>query len=89
MYEKGYSAEEIAIERKLSLNTIQNHYTKLYQEGYEIKLSEFVSDKDLDLIRDAKIKLNNTNSLKEYFLFFDEQMPYEVLKFGLTILHKK
>lgn len=89
LYEKGYSAEEIAIERKLSLNTIQNHYTKLYQEGYEIKLSEFVSDKDLDLIRDAKIKLNNTNSLKEYFLFFDEQMPYEVLKFGLTILHKK
>jgi ATP-dependent DNA helicase RecQ len=89
LYKKGFSFEDIAVERKLSLNTIQNHFTKLYQEGYEVNLSEFISEKELDLIREAKIKLNNTNSLKEYFLHFEEQMPYEVLKFGLTILHKK
>ena len=89
LYEKGFSFEDIATERKLSLNTIQNHFTKLYQEGYAVNLNEFISERELDMIREAKVKLNNTNSLKEYFLHFEEQMPYDVLKFGLTILHKK
>ncbi len=89
LYKQGYTAEDIAIERKLSLATIQNHYTKLYQEGYAINLHEFITQKEIDLIAEAKEKLNNTNSLRSYFEYFEEQMPYDVLKFGLTILHQK
>ncbi|WP_139959102.1 DNA helicase RecQ [Flavicella sediminum] len=89
LYKKGFSAEDIANERKLSLATIQNHYTKLYQEGYEINLHEFISKKELDLIKEAKIKLDNSNSLKAYYDYFEEAVPYDILKFGLTMLHKK
>ncbi len=86
---KGLSTEEIALERKLSLMTIQAHFIKLFQEGYEIDLSEFVDPKEVALIAVAKKKLNNPTGLKPYFEYFEEQMSYETIKFSLAILEKK
>lgn len=89
LYKKGFTSEEIAKERKLSLMTIQSHYIKLFQEGATIDLNEFVTKKEIAQINDAKKKLKNSTSLRVYFEHFEEQMPYEVLKFGLAILAKK
>lgn len=89
LYKKGLSAEEISVERKLSLMTVQTHFIKLYQEGKHISLREFVTDKDLEFLKKAKYDLNDPKSLKAYYQYFEEEMPYNTIKFGLAILEKK
>mgnify|MGYP001388949657 CR=1 FL=1 len=89
LYKKGHSAEEISQERKLNLTTIQSHYVTLYQEGEDIQLDEFVTKKEINQIEEAKFELKNSKVLRAYFDYFDEQMPYNVIKFGLAILEKK
>ncbi len=86
---KGFTAVEISEKRKLSLVTIQAHFIKLYKENHEVSLDEFVSKKDLELLEDAKAKLANSSSLKAYYQFFDEELPYDTIKFGLAILENK
>jgi ATP-dependent DNA helicase RecQ len=89
LIQQGYSSEAIAIERRLSLATIKGHFLKLYQKGEEIELSEFVTKKEIIQIKRAKTQMNNSKSLKAYYTFFDEQLPYEVIRFGLAILERQ
>ena len=89
LYKKGHTAEEISQERKLNLTTIQSHYIKLFQDGNDIALDEFVTKKELGLISEAKVALNNTKTLRDYFDYFEEQMPYNSIKFGLAILERE
>ncbi len=89
LIQQGYSSETIAMERRLSLATIKGHFLKLYQEGEKIELSEFVTKKEVMQIKQAKTKMNNNKSLKAYYRFFEEQLPYEVIRFGLAILEKE
>lgn len=89
LHQMGLSAEEIALERKLNLTTIKGHILKLFQEGHPIELNEFIDPKELDLIAEAKKKLNNPSSLKPYFEYFEEQLSYDTIKFSLAILDRK
>ena len=88
LFKKGFSAAEISQERKLSLMTIQTHFIKLYQDDHAINLDEFVSRQELDLLENAKSQLKNASSLKAYYEFFKEELPYNTIKFGLAILEK-
>ena len=69
--------------------TIQTHFIKLYKENEEISLEEFVNNKELELLAKAKIKLNNSTSLRAYYDHFEEELLYNTIKFGLAILEKK
>ena len=89
LFKEGLSAEEISKERKLSLMTIQTHFIKLYQDNHEIDLSEFVNNKELELLENAKKELNNPTSLKAYYEYFNEELSYNTIKFGLAILERE
>jgi ATP-dependent DNA helicase RecQ len=89
LIQQGCSSETIAIERRLSLATIKGHFLKLYQKGEKIELSEFVTKKEIVQIKLAKKELKNSKSLKAYYSFFEEQLPYEVIRFGLAVLEKE
>ena len=88
LHQKGLSAQEISTNRKLHLATIQNHLLKLFQEGRDVNLNEFVSQKEVTEIKKAKVELKNSKSLRLYYEHFEEQMPYPSLKFGLAILER-
>ena len=88
LFKQGLSAEEISVERKLNLMTVQTHFIKLYQEGHDINLNEFVNDKELELLENAKTALKSPKTLKAYYEFFKEELPYNTIKFGLAILEK-
>jgi ATP-dependent DNA helicase RecQ len=89
LIKKGFSVEEISKERKLSPMTIHSHFIKLYQDGQPVNLREFVSSKELELLEDAKLKLKNSKSLKAYYDFFQEELSYNTIKFGMVLLEKK
>ncbi|MCT4581113.1 MAG: DNA helicase RecQ [Flavobacteriales bacterium] len=88
-YQQGISPEQIAEERGLSMTTIFSHLAKLYSDGKNIDLSIYVNDNEVQQIRQAYLEIKTLNSLKPYFEFFNEKMPYYKIRLGLTIIVKE
>jgi ATP-dependent DNA helicase RecQ len=59
---------------------------KKHSEGEELDLSQFVSADEVSKIENAKLELTEATGLKDYFEFFEEQMPYWKIKLGLYLL---
>lgn len=89
LYKDGLEVEEIAKERGIAKNTIFTHLLKLYDEGEEINLHQFVPKSDLNSVKKAKKNLENPDSLRAYYEHFEEAIPYETIKISLKILEKE
>ncbi|WP_394366240.1 DNA helicase RecQ [Tenacibaculum pelagium] len=89
LYKEGFTIDEIADKRNLKAQTIFSHLSKLYIEGKDVSLDEFIEADTLKLIANAKKVLKNEIALKPYFEFLGEKVPYEQIRVGLTILQKK
>lgn len=85
LIEEGLSLEEIAEARNLTLGSIYNHVIKLHEEGMEFDFYQFITPQEVEQIIEAKSKVENSNSLKSFFVYFDEQMPYWKIKMGLYL----
>ncbi|MEW7278466.1 DNA helicase RecQ [Aquimarina sp. 2201CG1-2-11] len=86
LYQQGLSIEEISSQRKLATSTIFSHIMKLYSDGEAIDLNTFISKEDIDAVKKAKTELENPETLKPYFEYFEESMSYNTIKLALTIL---
>lgn len=89
LFEKGDTIEEIAAKRNLGLSTVISHLAKLYLDGVDIDVSQFISDEEVTLLQKAQIELENPNALKPYFDHFEEKMGYDKIRFGLAVLEKQ
>ena len=89
LYKEGFTIEEIAENRGLKPATIFSHLSKLYLEGKDVSLDEFIEANTLALVANAKKVLKNETTLKPYFEFLGEKVPYEQIRIGLTILQRK
>ncbi|MCD8452998.1 DNA helicase RecQ [Tenacibaculum finnmarkense genomovar ulcerans] len=88
LYKEGFTIDEIAEKRNLKAQTIFSHLSKLYLEGKEIDLQKFITADTVKLIANAKKVLKNEPTLKPYFEFLGEKVPYEQIRIGLSILQK-
>ncbi|WP_405206455.1 DNA helicase RecQ [Aquimarina sp. LLG6339-5] len=86
LYKQGLSIEEIAQERKLAQSTIFSHIMKLYNDGEDIDLKQFVSNADIKSVKEAKETLDNPDALKPYFEHFEQAMDYNTIKLALAVL---
>lgn len=89
MFQSGVTVEDIAARRKLGVPTVISHLAKLYSDGHPINLRAFITDQEIAKIAKAKIKLESPTALKPYFEFFEEQLSYDKIRVGLTILEKE
>ncbi|WP_428740808.1 DNA helicase RecQ [Tenacibaculum sp.] len=89
LYKEGFTVEEIAENRGLKPTTIFSHLSKLYLEGKDVSLDEFIEADTLALVANAKKVLKNETTLKPYFEFLGEKVSYEKIRVGLTILQRK
>jgi ATP-dependent DNA helicase RecQ len=89
LYAEGLSVEEIAVKRKLSTTTIYSHLAKLYDNGEDIDLHQFVTRADLEAVKNAKIELEHPETLKPYYEHFEEAIDYWTIRLALTILEKE
>jgi len=89
MFQKGLTPEAIAEERKLGLSTVFSHLAKLYLEGKDINLKSFISDEEVNQIRQAKKLLDSPNALKPYFEHFEEKVGYEKIRIALAVIEKE
>ncbi|WP_299180550.1 DNA helicase RecQ [uncultured Aquimarina sp.] len=86
LYKQGLSIEEIAQERKLAQSTIFSHIMKLFNDGEDIDLKQFVSNADIKSVKEAKETLDNPDTLKPYFEHFEQAMDYNTIKLALAVL---
>jgi len=89
LHKKGKTIEEIALKRKLHETTIYSHIAKLYEENKIDSLDAYISKSEIEKIREASKVLETKEKLKPYYDYFEEQVPYHIIRLGLTILNKK
>lgn len=88
LYKEGLSIEEIAQQRKLAQSTIFSHIMKLYEDGEDINLNQFVNKEDITSVKQAKKELNNPDTLKAYFDHFEQALDYNTIKLALTVIEE-
>lgn len=89
LYKSGLSIDEISTERKLKSPTIYSHIARLFLDGKDIDIFDFVSRKEVDLVKEAKKSLENPKTLKPYFDYFDEQLDYFKIRLALSVIEKE
>lgn len=89
LYKSGLSIEDISLQRKLKTQTIYSHIAKLYSDGKDINIYDFIAKSDVEAVHQAKIELNTSQSLKEYFDYFNEQMDYFKIRLALSVIDRE
>jgi ATP-dependent DNA helicase RecQ len=88
-FKEGLTPDEIALKRELNVATIYSHLAKLYLEGKNIDLEQFISKETIVKIEKAREILENPDTLKAYFEHFEEKIPYHEIRIALAILEKR
>lgn len=88
LYEEGLSVQEIAQKRNLSPTTIFGHLCKLYEENYSVDLNKYITEYEVNQVREVRRKLKNTNQLKPIYEGLNGSIEYHKIGLALTILSK-
>jgi len=62
---------------------------KLHEDGMHIDFDQFITAQEITQIKKAQHEVEDTSSLKSYYTYFEEQVPYWKIKLGLYLLQKK
>ncbi|MCX6272629.1 MAG: helix-turn-helix domain-containing protein, partial [Bacteroidetes bacterium] len=89
LYQQGLEIEEIARQRGRHVNTIFDHLEHLINTGEPIDISRLVSPEQMKKIEQAYKALNHEETLKEYFDYLNEEVPYPLLRLGLAKLGRR
>lgn len=85
LFEKGFSVTEISEKRGIAENTVYGHFLKMHELGHKIDLLQFITSEEIATVQKAKQDLKDVEGLKPYFDYFEEQIPYWKLKYGLFL----
>jgi ATP-dependent DNA helicase RecQ len=88
LYQGGLSVEEIAKERNLSPTTVYGHLCKLYEEDHPIDLNRYVTEFEVNQVREARIKQRYTNQLRPIYDQLNGDVDFHKIALALTILSK-
>ena len=86
LYKEGFSIDEIAEKRDLKSTTIFSHLAKLYSDGKDIDIYNFVTNEEVEKVRKAKETLENPPALKPYFDYLNGEIEYFKIRLALTII---
>lgn len=87
--EEHKSVAEIAVKRGLTENTVMGHLLKMHKAGNSIDLTKFITDAERTQIEKAQNDLDNPETLRPYFDYFNENMSYWKIKLGLYLNEEK
>ncbi len=86
MLQDGLSIEEISRKRDLKDTTVYSHLAKLALDGEKTNLYDYVSEDEVSQVKIAAKELNSPDTLKAYFDFLEEKVPYHKIRLALTII---
>ena len=85
LFLEGLSITQISHKRGITENTVYTHLIKINEMGTPLDLRQFINSSEILKIQQAKKVLENPDSLKAYFEYFEEKMPYHKIKLGLYL----
>ncbi|WP_378187963.1 DNA helicase RecQ [Aquimarina sp. W85] len=88
-YREGLTIPEMAITRGLTEATIISHLFKLTEAGETIRYKSLVDSTQLEMVKKAQTILNNPETLKTYYEYFEGDIPYAVIRIALTAIKNK
>ena len=88
MLQQGYGIDQIAKQRNLNPVTIYSHLATLYEQGFPVDLSKFVSKAEYRVIVIAIAKLGAEAKLKDLFEELKEQYEYHKIRLAIAIYKK-
>jgi len=86
LYKEGLTIDEIATKRNLKSTTIFSHFAKLYTDGKDIDIYNFVTKKEVEKIRRVKEELESPQALKPYYEHLNAEIEYFKIRLALTII---
>jgi ATP-dependent DNA helicase RecQ len=86
LYKHGFTIEEMANKRLMSIGTITSHLFKLSNEGESIDFKRFIPDHErIEICQRAKLLgIEAGQAMKPLFEFFAEQYSYDKLRIALA-----
>jgi ATP-dependent DNA helicase RecQ len=88
LYKRGFSAEQIAVERDLSLQTVHDHLVKMYAKDEGINISHFVKKSEINKIVSVLQNIASPYKLKDIFDQLNGEIPYYQIRFALAYYYK-
>ena len=85
---EGLSLEEICEKRGRQSKTIAEHLAVLYEQGENIKLSKFITKKDVAKVLGVLEETEPPYALKPIFEALNEEMPYHKIRFALAYFER-
>ena len=85
LFQEGLSPSQIAYKRGITENTVYTHLIKINEMGTPLDLHQFIKSTEILKIQQAKQELENPDSLKAYFEYFEQKIPYYKIKLGLYL----
>ncbi|MDX5421726.1 MAG: DNA helicase RecQ [Hymenobacteraceae bacterium] len=89
LLQKGYSVEQIAQQRNLNPVTVYSHIATLYEQGYAVDLSGYISKAEYKAISKAIAKLGAEAKLKDLFEHLEEQYDYYKIRLSVSVFKKE
>ncbi|MBK9192035.1 MAG: helix-turn-helix domain-containing protein [Crocinitomicaceae bacterium] len=86
LYVQGLSIEKIAEQRSMSVETIYGHLARLYEDGKPVNLNKYVSEYDVNRVKEVRKKLNNSQQLKPIYEALNGEIEYRKIGLALTII---
>jgi len=88
LHRQGLTPEQIAEQRGMALSTIRQHLERLYAQGHDLRLHDFLSDTQLAEILTAHAQLGSSPLLRDLFDHLREKYDYFQLRLALQY-HKR
>jgi len=85
LFLEGLSVAQIAHKRGITDNTVYTHLIKINELGTPLDLHQFITTAEILKIQAAREVLENPDSVKAYFEYFDQKIPYHKIKLGLYL----
>ena len=85
MYKAGKAPEKIAFERELATSTIYSHLAKLYEDGYDIDIEKFITDKEYEKIAAYIYEHGIPEKLRPMYEALHEKIEYPIIRIGLSL----
>ncbi|MBN4071400.1 DNA helicase RecQ, partial [Crocinitomix catalasitica] len=89
LYKLGLSLDEIAENRNMSTQTIINHLIQLYTKEESVDLYQFISEYEINQVKEAREKLQGTNQLKPVYEELSGEIDYPKISMAYAILDRQ
>jgi len=84
MYNRGFSVDQIALERDLASNTIESHLVEAYKNGEDIKIKRLLKKPEIEMVIEALNIVPEPAGLKSIYEFCDGKLSYFKVKLALA-----